>query len=406
MALFLMLLGAASLWTALHPFTTYPLSLLLLRRLSIGKKSAWKWKAASSEVTPGDIAVCMCAYNEERVIGAKIANLLQLRRAYPGLEIFVYVDGATDGTAELLRAYEPEIRLVVATERRGKTHGMNRLVSLVDKPIVMFTDANVQVDVAAPGRLMRYFADPNVGCVCGHLRYTNSGASVTADSGSRYWRLEESIKRLESDTGSSICADGSLFAIRRALHRPPPDDLIDDMYVSLMVLCEGYRVVQADDVIAYEKSVTASGEEFSRKVRIACQAFNVHRVLWSRVRRTGALSVYKYVSHKWIRWLSVFFMFGGALSLLLGSMLAGRYLLAVVGSTLAALAAFYGALSRSGPFAQAWDIFAAFAGTGVGVIRSIRGDRFQTWTPAASIRDAATIAAATAPQLGADLRDV
>ena len=403
MALFLMLLGVVSLWIALHPFTTYPLSLLLLRRLSAGTKRGWN--ESNAEVTPADIAICMCAYNEERVIEAKAENLLHLKRAYPGLEIFVYVDGSSDRTAELLQAYEAEIHVVVGSERRGKTHGMNRLVSAVDKRIVMFTDANVQIDPEAPARLMRYFADPQVGCVCGHLRYTNPEASVTADSGSRYWRLEEAIKRLESETGSAIGADGSLFAIRRDLHRPPPDDLIDDMYVSLMVLCEGYRVVQADDVVAYEKSIAASGEEFSRKVRIACQAFNVHRVLWSRIRRVGVLSVYKYVSHKWIRWLSVFFMVGGAALFLAGLVAAHQYLLALLAAAAVLAGAIYGALTKSGPFAQAWDIFAAFAGTGVGVIRSMRGDRFQTWTPAASIRDASAIAAAAAPQLG-DLRDV
>jgi len=30
-----------------------------------------------------------------------------------------------------------------------------------------------------------------------------------------------------------------------ALTSPPPEHIIDDMYVSLMVLCSGYRVVQA-----------------------------------------------------------------------------------------------------------------------------------------------------------------
>jgi cellulose synthase/poly-beta-1,6-N-acetylglucosamine synthase-like glycosyltransferase len=285
---------------------------------------------------------------------------------------------------------------VVGRERRGKTHGMNRLVSMVDKPIVMFTDANVKVDVRAPERLIRYFADPAIGCVCGQLNYTNAGASVTASTGSAYWKLEESIKRLETDTGTAVGADGSLFAIRRELHRPPPDDIIDDMYVSMMVFCEGWRVVQADDVIAFEESVTAESEEFARKVRIGCQAFNVHRLLWRRVRRLDALSLYKYVSHKWMRWLTIFFLGGGLFLFEVGLLASGRTLTAAVLGAVGIACLGIGHLSSSGPFAQGWDILSAFAGTGFGVLRSMQGERFQTWTPAASIRTSlpATVAPA------------
>jgi cellulose synthase/poly-beta-1,6-N-acetylglucosamine synthase-like glycosyltransferase len=393
MALCLMLSGALLVWGALHPFSTYPVSLVLLRMLSISTRvrtrSANEGRAAANVKAPTsrDVAICMCAYNEERVIESKLENLLALKRMYEGLEVYVYVDGASDRTAELARAYEHDITLVVGRERRGKTHGMNRLVALVEKPIIMFTDATVTVDARAPERLVRYFADPEVGCVCGQLNYTNAGASVTAYTGSAYWKLEESIKRLESDTGTAVGADGSLFAVRRELHRAPPDDIIDDMYVSMMVFCEGWRVVQADDVVAFEESVTAESEEFARKVRIACQAFNVHRLLWSRIRRLDALSLYKYVSHKWMRWLTIYFLSSGLFLFELGLVAADHMLTAAILGAIGIACLVLGHLSRTGPFAQGWDILSAFAGTGLGVWRSMQGERFQTWQPAASIRN-------------------
>jgi cellulose synthase/poly-beta-1,6-N-acetylglucosamine synthase-like glycosyltransferase len=107
MALCLMLSGALLVWAALHPFTTYPVSLVLLRLLSIGRVRKQRNDSEPLEVlSPRDIAICMCAYDEEKVIVAKLENLLTLKRAYEGLEILVYVDGATDRTAELARAYE------------------------------------------------------------------------------------------------------------------------------------------------------------------------------------------------------------------------------------------------------------------------------------------------------------
>lgn len=375
--------GAIFFLLAIHPFVTYPLSLAVIRKLSPPKPLN-----LGVDKTPPSFAVCMCAYNEERVIDAKLRNLLALREEMGGLEILVYVDAASDRTADILRGYEDRITLHVSPERHGKTHGMNLLVSRATASIVVFTDANVMLDIQALRRLARYFTDPTIGCVCGHLIYTNADSSVTAASGSLYWRLEEGIKKLEEATGSIMGADGSLFAIRRALHHPPPDHIIDDMYVSFQILCDGYRLVQADDVRAYEESVTSGREEFRRKVRIACQAFNVHRLLWPRLRRLDGLTLYKYVSHKLIRWLSIYFL------ALAGLAFEGALLAAGLEGIAAGLALGFGLALALGhfasvkPFAQVADILAALLGAGLGVWQSLRGSRYQTWTPAASIRKA------------------
>jgi cellulose synthase/poly-beta-1,6-N-acetylglucosamine synthase-like glycosyltransferase len=377
----LVVVGLLCLFAALHPFFSYPLSLLALRRL----RARPLQPSATAELEP-DLAILMCAYNEEHVIGAKLANLLALKARYPRIALYVYVDAATDRTEQILRAYEDQLTLWVSKERTGKTPGMNRLMAMVQKPIVLFTDANVMIDLDAPAKLMRYFADPTVGCVAGHLHYTNAGASVTAASGSAYWQLEEWIKRQESATGSCMGADGSLFAIRRELHSPPPAEVCDDMHVSMRLLCDGYRVVQAHDVDAFEESVTSSREEFHRKVRIACQSFNVHQALWPALRRLDAIDVYKYLSHKWLRWHAIFFLFAALVCFELALVVAGRGLWAAASLTAGAVLLSVGYLGWVKLLARAWDVLTALAGTGLGVLRSRQGHKYQTWTPAASIR--------------------
>jgi hypothetical protein len=181
-------------------------------------------------------------------------------------------------------------------------------------------------------------------------------------------------------------ADGSMFAVRRSLRIPPPDHIIDDMYVSLMVLVQGSRVVQASDARAFEESVPSGREEFRRKIRIACQAFNVHRLIWPQLRRLDALNVYKYISHKLIRWFTIYFLLLGALALDGALLLAGFPTLAAVLPALAAVVFALGWFGVARPLVQLIDILAAFAGTGWGVWRSLCGERYQTWTPAASIR--------------------
>jgi cellulose synthase/poly-beta-1,6-N-acetylglucosamine synthase-like glycosyltransferase len=378
----LTVIGLLSFAVAIHPFTTYPLSLLLLRLVACKPVQ----RPGSVPVDSLRCAICVCAYNEERTIEAKIRNLLALRARHPDLELLVYVDASTDRTAEILRRYTDQIQVHFSTERHGKTYGMNLLATRATAPILIFSDANVTMDPGCVAQLQEYFRDPQIGCVCGSLSYTNNDESVTASSGSLYWKLEESLKRLEAQTGSMMGADGSLFAVRRSLRLAPPDHIIDDMYVSLMVLVQGSRVVQANDARAFEESVPSGREEFRRKIRIACQAFNVHRLLWPHLRRLDALNVYKYVSHKLIRWFTIYFLILGALALDGALLLAGFVALAAAMPVLAAVIFALGWFGAARPLVQLIDILAAFAGTGWGVWRSLCGERYQTWTPAASIR--------------------
>jgi cellulose synthase/poly-beta-1,6-N-acetylglucosamine synthase-like glycosyltransferase len=365
----------------LHPFTTYPASLAILARLrprSVVKEASLR----------GRVALCVCAYNEERIIRAKAENMLAMRHAVPDLELLIYVDAASDRTVEELSAFSDQIRVIVATERHGKTHGMNTLIEATDADYVVFSDANVMFAPDAVPKLLSPFQDPTVGCVCGHLIYTSADGSgnPTASAGSAYWRLEEAIKELESRTGSTMGADGSIFAIRRELHHRAPPDIIDDMFVSMSILCDRYRVVRAPDALAYEETVSRPNEEFRRKIRIACQAFNVHRHLWPRLRTLSPLDRYKYVSHKLLRWLTVYLLGLAAVFGTIGLGVMGWWTvlsaLAVLGVALCGA----GLVMTSGPLRKGIEVAMAFVATGVGVLQSLRGKRFQVWTPPASAR--------------------
>ena len=373
-------ISAVLLVAGLHPFVTYPLSLWFVPRLRRGLHPSDARQMPS-------FAICVCAYNEEATIARKVRNMLDLRERVGNLEILVYVDAATDRTAEILRTFEGEIFVYVAPRRLGKTYGMNLLVERASAEIVVFSDANVLLAENAIEALADAFLDERTGCVCGHLVYVNPEGSPTSSVGSIYWRLEEWIKERESGAGAVMGADGSLFAIRRNLHRPVPPNLIDDMFLSLSVLCDGYRVLRARDAIAFEESVTAPLEEFRRKVRIACQAFNVHRELWPRLRRLPLSVLYMYVSHKLLRWLSIYSLGLSALAAA-AALAAVGVPLPITGLAMIGLGGvlWWAGARRWSPFAQAREVLIALIGAGVGVAEAFRGKQYQTWTPAASIR--------------------
>ncbi len=369
----------ACLVLAVHPFATYPLALRVLAALRP------RPLCPAAGVAVPSLAVCVCAYNEEKVIGGRVRNILSMRETIQDLRIMIYVDGASDGTAGIVRGFGDAIEAVISTQRLGKTHGMNTLVSMTTADILVFSDANVVFAPDALIRLIAPFSDPEVGCVCGHLHYA-AGAGGAAQTGSLYWRLEEYIKAMESSTGSVMGADGSIFAVRRALFTPSPPHLIDDMHLSLSILCRGARLVRAADAIAYEPVVSTSQEEFRRKVRIACQAFNVHRALRPALRRLGVVDQFKYVSHKLLRWLSIFSLASAVLLFEAASAMAGAWQLIALSAAFGAIAALTIAGARRGPASKVREILLALVATGLGVLQSLRGQHFQTWTPPASAR--------------------
>jgi cellulose synthase/poly-beta-1,6-N-acetylglucosamine synthase-like glycosyltransferase len=386
LAAVLFTIGAVSILIALWPFGPYQITLLAARRLY-----RFPLTPDRSRVVPrtsdDSFAICVCAYNEAPIIADKVEDLLSLREASGAdLDILIYIDGATDDTASILEPYRDRVRLVIESDRHGKTHGMNLLVAQTHASIVMFTDANVRIDPSAVSVLRRYFADPTIGCVCSHLTYVNASQSATAFVGSAFWSFNEWSKGLETATGSVIGADGSLFAIRRRLHRPVPKGLFDDIFVSLGILLAGYRVVRAPELRAYETHTTEATDEFRRKIRIATESMAVHFELWPEVRRLDAWHVYKYIGHRVARWIGGYFLILAILLLTTAAVLVlGPVMMLAIGGSLLFL--FLVALrARLGPAMTLLNVLLALAGNLVGVWQALHGERAITWEPPSSAR--------------------
>lgn len=378
--------AAVFLLIASHPFVSYPLSLVGLRRIRRGTDSN---SDAGSIPQPTTFSICLCAYNEATVIERTILNLLQLRKSMActgDVQILLYIDGATDGTTQIAQRYAHQIDLLVSSDRCGKNYGINKLTEHVRGDIVVLMDANTEIAPDALINLAKYFSDPLVGCVCGHLVFVNADETVTAATGSLYWRLEERIKQLESDVGSAMGADGSLYAFRWQYIRTVPHGVADDMYLSLAILCDGQRVIRADDVRAYERSASSANDEFRRKIRIACQGFSAHKALWPRIRKLDALTIYQYFSHKFLRWFTAPLLLCAITFALIGIALTLGVPWAIAVAIGGVLLLWAGTIAGWRLFTAATDILQAFAATAIGVYQSLNGTLVGTWEPAGSVR--------------------
>ncbi len=394
-------LAVVAILAALHPYISYPVTLYLLSRV--------RSQPYGSEVSPSGpdaaaklsdqprLAILLCVHNEERDIRQRVDDLLSQSATLAETQILIYSDGSSDNTVEVLQTYGSRITVLESSERRGKTYGMNALVEIAEAELLVFTDATVRMGPQALTNLITHFQDPTIGCVCAQIvahdhsadESSNQSNNSTADTSVKSWAFDAAIRRMETQVASVIGAHGPLFAIRRELHKVVPIDLIDDFYLSMSILFSGHRVVQADNVVGFKTVAKKRKDEYERKVRIACQAFNVHRAIRPALKQQPFLIQYLYASHKTMRWTTIFSLFIAATFSFFALISAGFITFVIWMSALALGSLFLGYLGIK-PFNRIVDVLLPFVANGMGIIKSLQGKKYQTWSSAASARDGAS----------------
>lgn len=358
------------------PYTIYPWTLKLLPKENVQRQNVARLS--------NTYALVFCAHNEERALPEKIKNIQEIKKLLPDIEVVAYADACTDKTETILASAAATLRYIAGRERAGKATGMRRIMETLDRDVVIFTDANVTLEPESAVRLLAYFENTEIGCVAGQLHYVNASDSTTAMVGSLYWRLEEKIKQLETSTGSTMGADGSIFATRRSLYPSVPPNLLDDMTVSMEPLFQAYRVISAQDVHAFERAVATPSEEFKRKRRIACRAYQTYLHLAPKINELGPGNRYKFYSHKVLRWF-------GVVPLSLAAIAFSYICVVTVGATTACVGFVFLLLSfwlcitvQISAASSAWEIIKSVVATGIGVLEAMRGKDYTTWSPATS----------------------
>lgn len=249
------------------------------------------------------VTLLIAAYNEEKIVDAKMANTLALDYPSWRLNIVWVTDGSTDRTNERLAKY-PETKVMFDPARRGKSAAVDRAMALLDTPIVVFTDANTMLCQEAIKRIVLEFTDPRVGCVAGEKRVSAEGAQDATASEGVYWRYESTLKALDYRLYSAVGAAGELFAIRRSLYESlPQNTLLDDFILSMKIAQKGYKIAYSKEAWASEEGSVNIAEEAKRKVRIAAGGLQSIARLTPllNIFRYGTLS-FQYISHRVLRW--------------------------------------------------------------------------------------------------------
>lgn len=358
----------------------YPGFLWLLR--AVGLRRAVRWGDIEPRVT-----LIVSAFNEARVIGAKLDNCLQLDYPRDRLEVIVVSDASTDGTDEVVSTVGPPVRLLRMPSRGGKTVGLNAALAVASGDIVVFSDANAMYECNALRALVRNFADPRVGAVTGESRYRIGADDASTESEGTYWSYEIWIKGLESNLGSVVGGDGAIYAIRRELYRELGPGDLSDFVNPLQIVAQGYRNIYEPEAVSWEGGAEGYDAEFRRKVRIVNRAWRATFKMKALLNPfCSGFFALQFLSHKVLRWLVPWFML---LVLVTNAMLATQaplytallagqlcfYGLALVGRQLA---------GRRGRLARLMAIPYYFClvnlASLVALVEVVRGKEYRTWS--------------------------
>lgn len=297
MAQWLFWLSAAFL---LYVYVGYPLMLAAWARLA--RHHGHRGPAAALPLPP--VSIVVVVRNEAQRVPARIENLVSLD--YPAdVQIILVCDGSPDDGCAVPERFRSRVQ-VLTQPPRGKAAALNAGIAAVRHEIVVFADARQTFARDALRALVAPFANARVGAVTGELlldvetRSTHAKVdqpSPIGDGVGMYWRYEKTLRRLESAVSSTIGATGAIYAMRRSLWQPLPENtILDDVLAPMRAVLAGSSVVFEERAKAFDRVPADVTGELRRKIRTL--AGNV-QILWLEPRL-----LVPFVNPVWLQYVS------------------------------------------------------------------------------------------------------
>jgi len=330
------------------------------------------------------VTLVVAAYNEAGCIAEKLKNSISIDYPATRFQVIIGSDGSTDGTDQIVRTFRDRRVWLSHSSRGGKASVLNRCIPAATGEIIVLSDANTLLDPGAVKKLVRHFADPQVGAVCGKLKLYNRSKRDYEES--TYWKYESLIKFYEGKLGVVMGANGGLYAIRRRLFAPlAPATIVDDFVIAIRIMEQGYKVIYDAQALAYEETTEDYQREFRRRVRIAAGGFQSLAMYPYLVWPFHGFRSFAFWSHKLLRWCAPALM---VLALVANLFLFRRGLYR---ATLFAQVLFYGLAAAGkarlfrGALRRATSVAYYFVTMNIAIIvgfwRFVRGEQQAAWEP-------------------------
>lgn len=250
----LSLLGLVFIWVG-YPLCIAALARLLARRPRLNRSNS------------DTVSVILATRDSPEAIRARIENLLVASRDSETTEFVVAIDVANARASVAdLDGLDRRVKVVLGDAPGGKASTLNAAVRAAAHDVLVFADTAQCFDPDAIKELLTVLADPSFGAVSGMLDMPAAQGSATLAD--RYWVYERWLRSSEAALNSAIGVTGAIYAMRRTLWRPLPADLIlDDLYVPMRLVLDGWRIGFATRARATDDRRFTPAQEYRRKVR-------------------------------------------------------------------------------------------------------------------------------------------
>lgn len=246
-------------------------------------RQGWPWteahapeSAASPDGRPWPrISIVVPSYQQARYVEETIRSILL--QGYPDLELMVMDGGSSDGTAELLRRYDPWLSYWVSERDRGQTHAINKGLERATGEIFAYLNSD---DVYEPGALHRaaraFTEHPDADVVHGGCVYMNESGRESFTVRARVRGFESYLRIWERLAERDFLTQPEVFVRRSALGEVGEfrEELrsVMDFEMWLRLLSRGKRFLAVDETLARfrtypaQKSSVDPGDELCRIV--------------------------------------------------------------------------------------------------------------------------------------------
>jgi len=226
-------------------------------------------------------SVLIPAFNEAKVIVQSIRRILA--SDYSNLEVIIIDDGSTDGTSACVRhhfANDPRVTLLTVPNG-GKAKALNCGLRHAHGSVIVTLDADTHFQADSISKLVRWFADPDVGAVAGNAKVGNRINVITSWQALEYITSQNLERRELAALGCITVVPGAIGAWKREalehLGGFPSDTLAEDQDLTIALLRAGYKVLYDSTAIGWTEAPATVSDLLKQRFR---WAFGTLQCLW------------------------------------------------------------------------------------------------------------------------------
>lgn len=273
------MLGLTILWA----FTGFlSVGVIGLNFLYTKKKALSDWKIDKDPLYLPKISMIIPTFNEEKIIEYKIRNTVKIEYPINFIE-FIFVDSlSNDSTLKIINEItsyysDRNVKILIDTEKRGKSNALNLALKQCDCEIVVISDADCFLSFKSLIAAVSYFHDKRIGAVTGPKRLLNTESSWVTKSEEKYLNSMNLMKLGDSKMGSTIFFEGGFSAFRRDIidSFDPYDTGSDDCGTVISVLEKNYRAIMLPEAEFFTTFPNAFKQKINVKIRRSSQLLSI-----------------------------------------------------------------------------------------------------------------------------------